>query len=164
MTKLLIAFVFFLLSTATMFSQELKQDFKKNTIKITPGYGGFNGLTFKLNYERNISKNLMLFGNYDTNTRYYKSAGLGIKYKIFTNEKFDAILGAELAYSRIGSNKGTYAQFDFAPVNKIEYKPSVELRYKFNKNLFLSLDWSTKVIGTGIKIYSNTGVGIGLKF
>jgi hypothetical protein len=144
-----------LLTFNSLFSQDINHDFKKNTIKLSQVSNGFSGLSFKLNYERNVNRNLILFGSYYSSPDVYKSAGLGIKYRIFTYKKFEGILGAELAYSK----------FDLPTKSKtLEFKPSAELRYNFNKNLFMSLDWARNGYGTGFDVRSRCGIGIGLKF
>jgi hypothetical protein len=153
--KFMCACAIFFLTLTSMFSQ----DFKRNTIKLTPSYSGYNGLSFKLNYERNLTNKFIAFGSFESDSRFYKSLGLGLKYKFLEYKKLEGLVGGEVAFSRFDNSS-----LGYKPYNKIEFKPSIELRYKFNESAFISLDLATKGIGTGNKIKPNLGIGVGFKF
>jgi hypothetical protein len=106
-----------------------------NAIRFTPSYQGNGGLGFKLNYERNITTDLIGFVSAEGNVRYSKGIGIGMKYKFLKYGDFEGLVGLEMQHIWQDNTSLGYPDSRF-----LILKPSIELRYNVSKTFFIGID------------------------
>ncbi len=109
----------------------------KDVLRFSSSYSGYSGLGFKLNYERNLTSNLIAFASAEGNIKYSKWIGIGLKYRILKYAKFEGLVGMELQHGWHDNSLLGYANSRSAVL-----APSVEFRYNVSKFFFIGIEAS----------------------
>lgn len=160
--SLLIVFIGIQLLFTNLISAQLENNETKeykNSFRITPSYTGADGLSFKINYEKNIGPRLIVTGSYETIPNNFHAFGLGLKYRTLgKNTKFEHLIGPEVFRSISSGDNST------VNTNTYGIKLNNEFRYNISKRVYLSADTYVGYNFTNNKSILGFGLGGGFRF